>query len=154
VVFAPVQISYDKVADVFLSPTVPATGAGIATLAPIAAVPPGDVNLVAPLGVIDAGEAGIRSSGNANLAALTVLNAANIQVQGKTSGVPVPAVPNVAAQAAGNAAAGAGAQAARGMATAPRQTLAPSIYLIDVVGFGGSDQDALQRECKRYRRPC
>ena len=43
-----------------LSPTVPSTGAGIGTLAPIPEVPAGDVDLIAPLGTIDAGEAGIR----------------------------------------------------------------------------------------------
>jgi hypothetical protein len=62
---------------------VPSTGAGIATLAPIAEVPAGDVDLLAPLGTIDAGEAGIRVSGNVNLAALKVMNAANIQVRAR-----------------------------------------------------------------------
>ena len=37
----------------------------------------------APLGTIDAGEAGIRVSGNINIAALHVVNAANIQVRGE-----------------------------------------------------------------------
>jgi hypothetical protein len=131
---------------------VPSTGAGIATLAPIAEVPPGNVNLVAPLGVIDAGEAGIRASGNANLAALEVLNAANIQVQGKATGIPVVAVPDVAAQAAGNAAAGAAQQAAQRMAAAPRQNLIPSIFIVDVVGFGGTEQEAIERERRHDQR--
>jgi filamentous hemagglutinin family protein len=150
VVFPPEQISYDQTGDITLSPTVPTTGAGIATLAPIAEVPPGDVNLVAPLGVIDAGEAGIRSSGNANLAALGVLNAANIQVQGKATGIPVVAVPNVAAQTAGNAAAGAAQQAAQRMTTAPQQNLVPSIFIVEVIGFGGTDQEAIERERRRH----
>ncbi|KAI3488925.1 hypothetical protein L1887_46955 [Cichorium endivia] len=42
---------------------VPSTGAGIATLNPIAEVAPGDIDLIAPQGTIDAGEAGIRVSG-------------------------------------------------------------------------------------------
>ena len=66
-----------------LSPSAPATGAGIATLAPIAEVPAGDVDLYAPLGTIDAGEAGIRVSGNINIHAQQVLNAANIKTQGE-----------------------------------------------------------------------
>ncbi|MGL1544395.1 filamentous hemagglutinin family protein, partial [Vibrio parahaemolyticus] len=49
-------------------PSVPTTGAGIATLNPIPEVRPGNVDLIAPLGTIDAGEAGIRVSGNVNLA--------------------------------------------------------------------------------------
>ncbi|WP_216856059.1 filamentous haemagglutinin family protein [Acidisphaera sp. S103] len=147
VVFSPAQITYGQIGDIFLSPTVPSTGAGIATLAPIPAVPPGNINLVAPLGVIDAGEAGIRASGNANLAALGVLNAANIQVQGKTTGIPVVAVPNVAAETAGNAAAGAAQQAADRAGGRPTQNLIPSIFIIDVISFGCTDQ--AEKDCKR-----
>ncbi|RTL62478.1 MAG: filamentous hemagglutinin, partial [Hyphomicrobiales bacterium] len=80
-VFTPPKRTYSPYGLVTLSPTVPATGAGIATLNPIPEVPPGDINLIAPLGVIDAGEAGIRVSGNVNVAALQIVNAANIQVQ-------------------------------------------------------------------------
>ena len=47
----------------------------------------GDANLIAPRGTVDAGAAGIRVSGNLNIAALQVLNAFNIQVQGVTVGV-------------------------------------------------------------------
>ena len=50
---------YDAFGNVALSPNAPSSGAGIATLAPIAEVPAGDVDLYAPLGTIDAGEAGI-----------------------------------------------------------------------------------------------
>ena len=77
------RAAYDAFGNVTLSPTVPSTGAGIGTLAPIPEVPAGDVDLIAPLGTIDAGEAGIRVSGNVNIAALHVVNAANIQVQGE-----------------------------------------------------------------------
>ncbi len=51
---------------------------------------PGDINLLAPRGTVDAGAAGIRVSGNLNVAALHVLNADNIQVQGKSTidGIP------------------------------------------------------------------
>ncbi|MBX4378107.1 filamentous hemagglutinin family protein, partial [Mycobacterium tuberculosis] len=66
----------------------------------------------APLGTIDAGEAGIRVSGNINLAALQVLNAANIQVQGESKGLPVLASVNVNALASASAAANSASQAA------------------------------------------
>ncbi len=135
VVSAPQQILYDDFATVLLSPTVPTTGAGIATLNPIPEVAAGDVDLIAPLGVIDAGEAGIRVSGNANLAALTIVNAANIQVQGKTTGVPVVAVPNLGALTAAQAAAGGAEQAA--LATAQKQRKSSdSIITVEVLGFG------------------
>src|SRR5208283_160050 len=54
------------------------SGAGIATLQSLEGVPAGDVNLVAPRGTVDAGSAGIRVSGNLNVAALHVLNSFNI----------------------------------------------------------------------------
>ncbi|MCH3698134.1 filamentous hemagglutinin family protein, partial [Campylobacter lari] len=38
---------YDALGNVTLAPTAPSTGAGIATLAPIAEVPAGDVDLIA-----------------------------------------------------------------------------------------------------------
>ncbi|WP_049056705.1 filamentous haemagglutinin family protein, partial [Achromobacter xylosoxidans] len=72
VLYTPPKRVYDALGNVTLAPTAPSTGAGIATLAPIAEVPAGDVDLIAPLGTIDAGEAGIRVSGNVNVAALHV----------------------------------------------------------------------------------
>ena len=85
VVYTPPRRVYDAVGNVALSPNAPSSGAGIATLAPIAEVPAGDVDLYAPLGTIDAGEAGIRVSGNINIAALHVVNAANIQVRARAT---------------------------------------------------------------------
>src|SRR5262249_46377909 len=57
-------------------------GAGIATLQSIPGAPAGNISLIAPRGTVDAGAAGIRVSGNLVVAALHVLNADNIQVQG------------------------------------------------------------------------
>ena len=70
-----------------------ATGGGIGVLAAVVGVPPGDVDLIAPSGVVDAGDAGIRSTGNLTIAATAVLNAGNIQVAGTSSGVPSVAPP-------------------------------------------------------------
>jgi filamentous hemagglutinin family protein len=131
----PAQIAYDAFGNIGLSPTVPSSGAGIGTLSPIAGVAAGNVNLVAPLGTVDAGEAGIRSSGNLNIAALHVLNTANISVKGTTTGVPVaPAVDVGALTAASNAAA-----AATNAASAPRSTSRqqPSIWIVEILGYGG-----------------
>ncbi len=57
-----------------------ATGGGIGVLATLAGLMPGDVDLIAPGGAIDAGDAGIRSAGNLNVAATTLLNSDNIAV--------------------------------------------------------------------------
>ena len=139
VVYTPPKRVYDNWGNVSLSPSVPSTGAGIATLNPIPEVPAGDIDLIAPLGTIDAGEAGIRVSGNINIAALRVVNAANIQTQGKSSGVPVSATVNTgamsSASAAGAAASQAAEDAARSQQAAAKQGR-PSIVTVEVLGFG------------------
>ena len=139
VVYTPPKRVYDTWGNVTLSPSVPSTGAGIATLNPIAEVAPGDIDLIAPLGTIDAGEAGIRVSGNVNIAALTVVNAANIAVQGKATGVPVVAAVNTGAITSASSAASSATQAAEDVArqqqAASRQNQA-SVFTVQVISFG------------------
>ncbi|MEX3776983.1 filamentous haemagglutinin family protein [Pseudomonas sp. MYb118] len=139
VVFTPPKRVYDTWGNVTLSPVVPSTGAGIATLNPIAEVPPGDIDLIAPLGTIDAGEAGIRVSGNINIIALRVVNAANIQVQGKSSGIPVTASVNTGAITSASSAATSATQAAEDMSrqqqAAARKNQA-SVFNVQVLSYG------------------
>ncbi|WP_448101688.1 filamentous haemagglutinin family protein [Luteibacter jiangsuensis] len=92
------------------------SGAGIATLQSIEGAPAGDAYLIAPRGTVDAGDAGIRVSGNIVIAAARVANADNIQVKGETIGVPVTAAVNVGALNAASAAATAASQAAEDVA--------------------------------------
>ncbi|KQX90306.1 hypothetical protein ASD34_03305 [Variovorax sp. Root473] len=156
VVYTPQRRAYDDVGLVSLSPTTPNTGAGIATLNPLPEVPPGDIDLIAPLGTIDAGEAGIRVSGNVNLAALRVVNAENIQVKGQSVGIPVIAAVNVGALTNASAAASQAATAAQDAVqrdrAAQRQAL-PSVFTVRVLGFGnegagdaGSSDSGMRRE--------
>ena len=122
-----------------MAPQTPAAGAGIATLNPIPEVPRGDVDLIAPLGTIDPGEAGVRSSGNVNVAALHVVNAANIQAQGNSSGVPVTAAVNTSALSSASAASGAAAASAESEASRSRNAARqsqPSIISVQILGFG------------------
>ncbi|QYG05320.1 filamentous haemagglutinin family protein [Janthinobacterium sp. PAMC25594] len=144
VVYTPQRRAYDGIGLVSLSPSTPSTGAGIATLNPIPEVPPGDIDLIAPLGTIDASEAGIRVSGNVNLAALQVVNAENIQVQGKSTGMPVIAAVNVGALSNASAAASQAVTAAQEVLqrerAATRQAL-PSLFTVKVLGFGNDAAD-------------
>ncbi|WP_260467535.1 filamentous haemagglutinin family protein [Pandoraea apista] len=133
VVYTPQRRVYDNLGLVSLSPTTPNTGAGIATLNPIPEIPPGDIDLIAPLGTIDAGEAGIRVSGNVNIAALRVMNAENIQVQGKSVGIPTIAAVNVGALTNASATAAQAAAAAQDAVSRDRASARqnqPSIFSV------------------------
>ncbi|WP_434657989.1 filamentous hemagglutinin family protein [Pseudomonas sp. R3-56] len=160
VVYTPPKRLYDTWGNVTLSPSVPSTGAGIATLNPIPEVAPGDIDLIAPLGTIDAGEAGIRVSGNVNIAALTVVNASNIQTQGKSTGVPLAASVNTGAITSASSAASSATQAAEDVArqqqNAARQNQA-SVFTVQVVSFGSEQlapsRDGASREAPRTYDP-
>jgi filamentous hemagglutinin len=71
------------------------SGSGIGTLQTLASVAPGDVTLIAPSGAVNAGDAGIRSSGNLLVAAQRVIGADNISVGGTSSGVPAVGATNI-----------------------------------------------------------
>jgi hypothetical protein len=72
------------------------TGSGIRAFASSAGVVPGDVDLFAPHGVINAGDAGI-GGGNITLGATAILGADNIDVGGISVGVPVADTGSLAA---------------------------------------------------------
>jgi filamentous hemagglutinin len=84
-------------------------GSGIRTIITGDGVAAGDVDLIAPVGFVDAGDAGIGSAGNLNVAARQIIGANNIDVGGTSTGVP--------AQTSGLGAALSGASAAGSSAT-------------------------------------
>jgi filamentous hemagglutinin family protein len=92
------------------------SGAGIATLQSVEGAAAGNAYLIAPRGTVDAGDAGIRVSGNLVIAAARVANADNIQVKGDSIGVPLTATVNIGALNAASAAATAATQAAEDVA--------------------------------------
>ncbi len=81
------------------------SGAGIAALQTKPGGRAGSANLIAPVGTVDAGDAGIRVSGNLNVAAAQIANADNIQVSGAKIGVPTGVVDTAAVSVAGSVAA-------------------------------------------------
>lgn len=118
------------------------TGAGIATLQSIPGAPKGTVNLIAPRGTVDAGDAGIRA-GNLNVAALRVVNADNIQVTGKATGIPLVQAVNTGALTAASSAASAASQVAQDIAKNNASGVAPRRWTISVQveGFGDNGPD-------------
>jgi filamentous hemagglutinin family protein len=145
----PPNISYDIYGNIFLSPTVPSSGAGIGALAPIAGVPAGDVNLIAPVGSIDAGEAGVRASGNINVAALTVVNGANLQSGGKTTGVPTVSGPSAASVAAASSTSGQ-SQAAAQVQTQRAAPPEPSVIEVEVLVGGAEEATPDERKKRKH----
>ncbi len=150
VIYTPPKRTYDNYGNITLAPQVPSSGAGIATLNPLPEVPPGNIDLIAPLGTIDAGEAGIRVSGNINLAALQILNAANIQVQGTSSGIPTVQAPSIsAALATSNATAATQQTATPNQGSGHAQ---PSVIIVEVLGYGGGDGGEERKIDEEQRR--
>jgi filamentous hemagglutinin len=133
-----------------------ATGGGIGVLESVAGVPPGDVDLVAPTGTIDAGDAGIRVSGNLNIAAVLVVNAGNIQVGGASAGVPVVAAPNIGGLTAASSATAATTNAANDLAAQNREPIpqeeAPSIITVEVIGYGGGESEGTEDGDEQRRK--
>jgi hypothetical protein len=131
------------------------SGAGIGILQTIPNAPTGDANLIAPRGTVDAGDAGIRVSGNLNVAALHVANVDNIQVQGKTAGIPVVTAVNTGALTAASSAASAASQMAQDIVKRNASGVQQRHWIItvQVEGFGNSNDDENDNDTKKKRRP-
>jgi hypothetical protein len=124
-----------------------ATGGGIGVLASVEGVPPGSVNLIAPRGTVDAGDAGIRATGDITIAAAQVLNADNISAAGTTVGGPAApaAAPSFAGLTSSSSSTAATSSAASEMARqgpagdAASGDQSPSTITVEVLGYGGSE---------------
>jgi hypothetical protein len=123
------------------------TGGGLGVLASVTGVKPGAVTLLAPVGTVDAGDAGIRATGDIVIAAATVLNADNIAAGGKSVGLPAPppvAAPNIGGLTAASSSSAATSTAASSVAQKSQQQPSteeapPSIIAVEVLGYGGSE---------------
>ena len=85
----PPVIQTDASGNLFVNPSSSVSGSGIGQLLTSPDITPGLVNLIAPKGAVNAGDAGIRVAGNLNIAAVQVIGASNITVSGTATGVPV-----------------------------------------------------------------
>ena len=106
----------------------------------------GNVDLIAPNGTVNAGDAGIRA-GNLNIAAQAVLGADNISVSGTSSGTPVADTSAVTASASGASSSGndisktiaslaSAAADAANAANAMAESIKPSYLRVDVLSYG------------------
>jgi len=135
------------------------SGSGIQTLATTAGTTPGDVDLFAPRGVVNANDAGI-VAGNLTIAATAVLGTNNITVSGTSVGVPVETV-GVGASLAGAASSAASAtSAAQASVTdvaqqakeTPVTETATNWLDVFVLGFGEETCKAEDVECLKREK--
>jgi hypothetical protein len=134
-------------------------GSGIRTIQTSASEAAGNVNLIAPAGFVNAGEAGIGAAGSVNIAALAVLNAANISYGSTATGVP-PAVSGITASlaSAASAASSATTSVTSGLDTAAKEEVAPlsqtAISWLDVFvsGLGEDNCKPEDTECLKRQK--
>ena len=125
------------------------TGAGIGVLDAFGTAtdrPKSLLDLVAPRGEVNAGDAGIRVVGDINIAAQVVVGVENISFSGASAGVPAVVAPNIgvltaasqtAAQAASTAEPPAAAEAEQARQKALMEL--PSIITVEPVGYETTD---------------
>jgi filamentous hemagglutinin len=138
-----------------------AAGSGIRTIETSPSVPPGNVDLDAPVGTVNAGDAGIGASGNINIAAAHVIGALNINFGGTASGVPsdlsglaasLSGVSSVATSATASGAASAESAAAANKEVAPLAQTALSWLEVFVTGLGEENCKQDDLECLKRQR--
>lgn len=135
----PPTVSYDQDGNITITPIGAASGSGIATLQTLPTALPGAVDLVAFVGTVNAGEAGIRVSGDISIAAVRVLNATNIEVGGQQAGVPVVQAPDVGGLTSADKTSAAAGNATDLPAGQNDSGDRPSIIIVEVLGYGGDD---------------
>ncbi len=125
------------------------SGSGIGTVDAFTGVEPGEVDLIAPVGTVNFGDAGVRVSGNFNVAARFVVNIDNLAVKGEVKGVPkddVKVAP-LTLDTKDKAAADAGKDA-----TQQTSSDRPSVIIVEFLGFGGGDGEPRQDDDNKSRR--
>ena len=134
--FPPVRIRFDLNGYAELDSAGSVSGAGIGTFKPTPDTPAASVTLLAPVGTIDAGDAGLRISGAANFLANVFANADNVKAGGTVSGLPsATAAPAPAAPASAASAIAANMFRAGGGASDSADRM--SRIIVDILGYFG-----------------
>jgi filamentous hemagglutinin len=157
----PPAVLIDSQGNVTLNFAGAAAGSGIRTIQTNPNSALGSVDLVAPVGTVNAGDAGIGAAGNINIAALSVIGLDNINFGGTSTGVPSQ-VSNIGASLSGASSAAASTtnsatDSAASRAAADKETAAPlaqtALTWLDVfvTGLGEDnckpdDVDCLKRQ--------
>lgn len=130
--FPPITVRFDQngLAEVDSAGSV--AGAGIGSFQRSPDDPPSDIFLIAPVGLVDAGDAGVRASGRVAVAAAQVANADNFKAAGNITGVPTTTA-QVAVATPQDAASAIAAQAAQAAST-NNQRDQRSLITVDVLG--------------------
>ncbi len=149
----PVLVVNPRTGEFSVNATASIVGSGIRVLLGNAKVVPGTVDLFAPAGAINAGDAGIGSAGNIFLGAQQVIGASNINFGGTGTGVPVATVAPVSVSGIGNMqdASKTADQTTQSVSAANNENLAsfqPTFLSVEVIGLGsggpGEDCSDLQ----------
>jgi hypothetical protein len=160
----PPTVLFNSNGTVSLSFAGAATGSGIRTIQTDPDAAAGDVDLIAPVGTVNAGDAGIGAAGNINIAARSVIGASNINFGGTATGVPA-AISSIgaslsSASSAGTGASNAAANAVASNAAADKEAAAPlaenALTWLDVfvTGLGEENCKPDDIEClKRQKTP-
>jgi len=123
-------------------------------------VPTGNVDLIAPLGTVNAGDAGIGAAGNINIAAQQVIGLDNINFGGTATGVPAQ-VSSLGASLSGVSSVSSSASTAstssvgerrEAKEAAPQAENAMSWLDVFVEGFGEEVCKTSDEECMKRNR--
>lgn len=120
------------------------TGSGISTQLGAIDAKPSDVDLIAPKGTVNAGDAGISSSNDVYISAKLVLGADNIHSAGQSFGVPKPEDAGSGSLSVDTGDQGQGKSAADAVnaisqRNGQRGGDLPSIITVEVIGYGGGE---------------
>jgi filamentous hemagglutinin family protein len=153
------NIAYDDNGQPAVSLRAAIAGSGIQALAATPGVSPGNVELFAPHGVVNANDAGI-VAGNLTIAATAVLGASNISVSGTSVGVPVTVTGLGASFAGASSTAGAASNVAESFAganaaaagSAPVAEAALNWLEVFVTGLGEENCKPTDIECLKRQQ--